>query len=151
MLSGCAAQASLTAKCEKGKTACDYAAARKHDKVVAFLKNPSAPLKVEEEEEEEDAQEKAKARVFKASMKLDAEKSKQDEVYKARVQAAEELQAHLASAPAAKWEEVSAVLAETRRELSIRGKLALPKTVVDPALWKCVCLFELRLGTRRLE
>ena len=48
----------------------------------------------------------AKARVFKASAKLEAEKNKQEEVHKARVQAAEELQSHLAAAPAAKWEEV---------------------------------------------
>ena len=40
------------------------------------------------------------------------------------------------------------MLKETRRELSIRGKPALAASSggpVDPALWNCVCLFELRL------
>ena len=43
--------------------------------------------------------------------------------------------------------EVDAVLKETRRELSLKGKppLAGPLGPLDPALWGCVCLFELRL------
>lgn len=43
--------------------------------------------------------------------------------------------------------EVDAVLKETRRELSLKGKPPLkgPRGPIDPALWGCVCLFELRL------
>ena len=138
------AKVPLGTKCDKDKTARDYAKGRKHDRVVAFLDNPKEPKK-EEPKEEEEEEEVAKKRVFAASNKLDAEKNRQEEVHRARVAAAEELQAHLEGAPAAQWEEVGSVLAETRRELSIRGKPALPGVVVDPALWKCVCLFELRL------
>jgi len=62
------------------------------------------------------------------------------------VQAAEALQAALAEAPEPVWGEVKAVLSETRRELSLRGKEPLSGvSSVDPALWNCVCLQELRL------
>ena len=59
------AKASLTAKCEAGKTARMYAAARKNEKVTAFLDDPKEP--VEEEEEEEETAEEQKARQFAAS------------------------------------------------------------------------------------
>jgi hypothetical protein len=138
------AKVPLGTKCDKDKTARDYAKARKHDRVVAFLDNPKEPKKEEPKEEEEEVDE-PKKRVFAASNKLEAEKNRQEEVHRARVEEKEKLQEHLEGAPAAQWEEVASVLSETRRELSIRGRAALPGVVVDPALWKCVCLFELRL------
>ena len=138
-------KARVDAKSESGKTARDYALSRKHEKVAAFLADPTKPVEEEESEEEEETQVQ-KPKVFKASLKLESEKNKQHEVHEARVRAAEELQAHLASAPAAEWEEVASVLAETRRELSLRGKAALAgSSPLDPAIWRCVCLFELRI------
>jgi len=135
---------SLKDKSEEGKTARDYAAARKHERIVAFLDNPKEPLSEEEEEETED---QVKARVFKASQKLvNAQANKQEEVHKAKVEAAEALQATLAAAPCPVWPEVEAVLKETRRELSLRGVPPLsPTSALDPALWNCVCLQELRI------
>lgn len=140
-------KAPLATKCEAGKTAMDYAVSRKHDKVVAFLKDPKAKVESEDEEDEEDAQ---KARVFKASMKLANAVNEQEEVHKRKVEAADALQAALAKAPEPVWEEVAAVLKDTRRELSIRGKAALPGgDGIDPVLWNCVCLNELRLEWAR--
>ena len=57
----------------------------------------------------------------------------------------------LAAAPKPVWPEVEPILNPDgmvpRRELSIRGKPGLKAASgpVDPALWNCVCLFELRL------
>jgi len=139
-------RAPLNIKCEAGKTAADYALARKHDKVAAFLKNPNAYESSEEEEDdEEDEEAKQKARVFKASQKLANAGNEQEMVHKRKVEAAEALQAALAEAPDPVWDEVSAVLKETRRELSLRGKEPLSGHVVDPAVWNCICLHELRL------
>ena len=44
--------------------------------------------------------------------------------------------------------QVAAVLADTRRELSLRGKEGVKNSKhgpLDVALWNCVCLFELRI------
>jgi len=100
-----------------------------------------------EPEEEEDEEEEAKKRVFKASQKLANAVNKQEEVHKAKVEAAEALERDLASAAKPIWPEIAPVIAETRRELSLRGKPGLSgeRGPVDPALWGCVCLFELRL------
>jgi len=137
-------QAPLGTKCDAGKTAMDYAVARKHDKIVAFLKNPKAEAPPSPEESE-DEEEKQKGRVFRASMKLTNAGNEQENVHKRKVEAADALQAALSEAPVPVWEEVKAVLKETRRELSLRGKQPLPEVVVDPATWNCVCLHELRI------
>ena len=142
------AKASLTAKCENGKTARMYAEARKHDKIVTFLNNPNAPPP-EESESEEDEDEKEK-RIFKASQKAAGQVTaaqQQQEVHAQRVAAAEALEKALASSAPPIWPEVEPILKETRRELSIKNKppLAGASGVVDPAVWNCVCLFELRL------
>ena len=55
----------LATKCDHGKTARMYAESRKHDKVVAFLDNPKAPIEESQDEESEDEEEKQK-RIFKA-------------------------------------------------------------------------------------
>jgi len=139
-------RAPLGTKCEKGKTAAEYAAARKHDKVAAFLRDPKGHAESSDESEEEGEAERQTARVFKASQKLASAVNEQEEVHRKKVQAAEALQAALAEAPEPVWGEVKAVLSETRRELSLRGKEPLPGvSTVDPALWNCVCLQELRL------
>jgi len=140
-------KAKLTTKCENGKTAMDYAVERRQDRIIAFLKDPKKP-EPEPELEEEDEEEEARKRVFKASQKLSTQAAgnKQDEVYRARVEAAEKLEKELASAAPPVWPEVEAVLKETRRELSVRGKPGVPERgPVDPAVWGCVCLYELRL------
>ena len=92
---------------------CSYAVTRKHDKIIAFLDNPKAPVAEEEGEEEE---EKPKARVFKASQQVgvSVETKKQEEAHAAKVAAAEALEAELKAAPKPAWPEVAAVLAETR-------------------------------------
>ena len=136
-------------KCEAGKTARMYAESRKQEKIVAFLDNPTAPPP-EEEEEEEDPDEVERRRVFKASQKSAGQATaarQQEEVHRARVEAAEALEKALASSAKPVWPEVEPILKETRRELSIRGKPALQAASgpVDPAVWNCVCLFELRL------
>ena len=146
------AKASLTAKCEAGKTARMYAAARKNEKVTAFLDDPKEP--VEEEEEEEETAEEQKARQFAASKMAGAAQAaaaRQEEVHKARVEAAEALEATLAAAKPV-WPEVEAVLDKTLRSLSLKGKEPLAGAKdggcpVDPAIWSCVCLFELRIET----
>jgi len=138
----------MDTKCEAGKTARMYAEGRKHDKIVKFLDNPTKPIEDSEEVEEVDEEEEAWERVFKASQKLSTQAAgnKQDEVYRARVEAAEKLEKELASAAPPVWPEVEAVLKETRRELSVRGKPGVPERgPVDPAVWGCVCLYELRL------
>ena len=139
----------IGAKDEKGKTARDYAAARNNEKMIAFLDNPKAPV-VEEEEDEEEDEEEARKRVFKASQKAAGQATsamQQEEVHRQRVAAAEALEKALASAAKPVWPEVDAVIKETRRELSLKGKPALDAATgpVDPAVWQCVCLFELRL------
>lgn len=116
------AKANLGAKDEKGKTAKDYAVSRKHDKLVAFFNHPKEPAP---EPESEDDEEEKKARVFKASQKLVSGVNKQDEVHKAKVEAAEALERDLAAAPAPVWPEIEPVIRETRRELSLRGKKPL--------------------------
>ena len=139
----------VDAKDEAGKTARALAVARKLDKVVAFLDNPSAPPE-EEAEEEVDPAEEERRRVFLAAKKAagpTAEQLKQEAVHRQRVEAAEALERALASSAPPVWPEVEPILKETRRELSIRNKPALTAASgpVDPALWNCVCLFELRL------
>jgi hypothetical protein len=139
----------LDTKCEAGKTAMMYAESRKQEKIVAFLANPNAPPP-EEEEEEEDEDEEARKRVFKASQRSAGQATAaaaQEEVHRQRVEAAEALEKSLASSAPPVWPEVEPILKETRRELSIRGKPALQAASgpVDPAVWNCVCLFELRL------
>jgi len=138
----------LKTVCEKGKTARDYALSRKHEKIVAFLDDPKKPTVVEEPDEPEEEEEQAKARIFKASQKMgsSAMTNKQEATHKAKVEAAESLQATLASAPVPVWPEVDAVLKETRRELSLKGKAPLDaQNALDPAIFNCVCLYELRL------
>jgi len=141
------AKVPLGTKDEAGKTARDYASARKHDKVVAFLDNPKEPVvEDDDDDDEEEGEQQAKARVFKASLKLANATNKQEEVHKAKVEAAEALQAALAAAPDPVWPEVQAVLKETRRELSLRGKAPLSAaSPLDPAIFNCVCLQELRI------
>ena len=138
----------LKIKDEKGVDARGYAALRKHEKIVAFLDNPKAAKSDSEGEEEEE--EKPKTRVFKASQQvgISAETRKQEEAHASKVAAAEALEAELLAAPKPAWPEVAAVLAETRRELSLRGKEGLKDSKhgpLDVALWNCVCLFELRI------
>ena len=140
-------KARLDTKCEKGKTASDYAKDRKHEAILEYLKNPKAWKPPPEPEEEEDEEAEEKKRVFKASQKLGTMVNKQEEVHKAKVEAAEALERDLAAAEKPVWPEIAPVIAETRRELSLKGKLALEgaRGPIDPALWGCVCLFELRL------
>lgn len=142
-------KASMTAKCEAGKTAKMYAEARKHEKIVAFLNNPTAPPS-DDESESDDDEEARKAHVFKASQKAAGQVTaaqQQQEVHAQRVAAAEALEKALASSAPPIWPEVEPILKETRRELSIRNKPALTGAsgAVDPAVWNCVCLYELRL------
>ena len=130
------AKASLTAKCEAGKTARMYAAARKNEKATAFLDDPKEP--VEEEEEEEETAEEQKARQFAASKMAGAAQAaaaRQEEVpHKARVEAAEALEATLAAAKPV-WPEVEAVLDKTLRSLSLKGKGRSParRTAAAPS------------------
>ena len=137
-------------KSDAGKTARMYAEGRKNDKIVAFLDNPHAPPPEEEEEDEDDDEEEARKRVFKASQKAAGQVTaaqQQEEVHRQRVEAAEAMEKALASSAPPVWPEVEPVLKETRRALSIKSKPALAGAPngVDPAVWNCVCLFELRL------
>ena len=139
----------LATKCDHGKTARMYAESRKHDKVVAFLDNPKAPIEESQDEESEDEEEKQK-RIFKASQRAANQSTaaaQQEAVHKQRVEAAEALEKALASSAPPVWPEVAPILKETRRELSIRNKPPLdsPSGVIDPAVWNCICLFDLRL------
>ena len=141
---------SLAAKCEKGKTARMYANERKHEKIVKFLDNPSAPIDESDDDEEVDEEAEARKRVFLASQKAAGQSTaakQQEQVHRQRVEAAEALEKALAASAPPVWPEIEPVLKETRRELSIRGKpaLTLASGPIDPALWSCVCLFELRL------
>ena len=123
-----------------------YAKGRHNDKVVGFLDNPSTPVE-SEKDAEETAEEIERKRVFKASQKLGLQANKQEEVHRAKMEAAEALQKALEAAPKPVWPEVVAVLRETRRELSLKGKQPLdaPTGVLDPTIFNCVCLFDLRL------
>ena len=60
-------KANIKAVDEKGKTARGYAESRKHDKMIAFLDNPKAPV---EEEDDDDEDEAPKPRVFRASQQV---------------------------------------------------------------------------------
>jgi len=142
----------LVTKCNAGKTARQYAEARKHEKIVAFLDNPKAPIP--ESSESEDDEEEEKKRVFKASQKAAGQVTaaqQQEEVHRQRVEAAEALEKALASAAPPVWPEIEPILNPPdrvpRRELSIRNKPALTGAsgAIDPAVWNCVCLFDLRL------
>ena len=140
-------KANIKAVDEKGKTARGYAESRKHDKIIAFLDNPKAPTKDDDDEEEEE--EAPKPRVFKASQQVgkSSETKIQEQAYLAKLVAADRLEKELAAAPKPVWPEVEAVIAETRRELSLKGKEALTAETgpLDVALWNCLCLFELRI------
>lgn len=141
---------SVETKCEKGKTARMYAVERKQQGIVAFLDNPTAPPPDEDDDEEVDEEEEARKRVFKASQKMAGQSGvakQQEEVHRQRVEAAEALEKALAASAPPVWPEVEPILKETRRELSIRNKpaLTLASGPIDPAVWSCVCLFELRL------
>ena len=147
-------KAKMTTKCDAGKTARMYAESRKtpaHEKVIAFLDNPTAPPPEEEEEDDEvDEEEEQRKRVFKASQRSAGQATQaaqQEEVHRQRVEAAEALEKALASSAPPIWPEVEPILKETRRELSIRNKppLTVASGPIDPAVWNCVCLFELRL------
>ncbi|KAL1529338.1 hypothetical protein AB1Y20_000292 [Prymnesium parvum] len=142
-------KAKLDTKSDAGKTACDYARERRHEAVLAFLKDPKAWKPPAEEVEEEDEEEEAKKKIFKASQKLGTAVNKQEEVHRAKVEAAEALERDLAAVAVEKleWPEIGVVIQETRRELSLKGKppVAGPRGPIDPALWGCVCLYELRL------
>jgi hypothetical protein len=141
-------KAKLGSKCEAGKTARTYAESRKHDKIVAFLDNPTAPEEEDEDEEDEAEMQKKKFMAAQRTAGQATVAQHQQEVHKQRVEAAEALEKALASSAPPVWPEVEPVLKETRRELSIRGKPALAASrggPVDPAVWNCVCLFELRL------
>ena len=147
-------KAKMTTKCDAGKTARMYAESRKtpaHEKVIAFLDNPTAPPPEEEEDDDEvDEEEEQRKRVFKASQRSAGQATQaaqQEEVHRQRVEAAEALEKALASSAPPIWPEVEPILKETRRELSIRNKppLTVASGPIDPAVWNCVCLFELRL------
>ena len=74
-------------------------------------------------------------------------------MHKARVEAAEALEATLgAPGQGRRVRLVEAVLDKTLRSLSLKGKEPLAGAKdggcpVDPAIWSCVCLFELRIET----
>ena len=73
----------LGAKCDKGKTARQYASDRKNDKICAFLDDPHKPPTPEEEEEEDE--DEAKKRVFAASQRLASQSTaakQQEEVHR---------------------------------------------------------------------
>jgi len=138
----------LDSKDSAGKTAKQLAETRKQDKIVAFLADPKG-WKEEEEDEEEDEEEQKK-RKFLAAQKLATQATAakaQEEVHRAKVEAQEALDRALASAAKPVWPEVEPVLRDKQRALSIKNKppLQLSTGPVDPAVWQCVCLFELRL------
>lgn len=139
----------LDTKDDAGKTAKQLAETRKHDKIVAFLANPKE-WKEEEEEEDEETDEEKNKRKFLASQKLANQASAakaQEDVHRAKVEAQEALDKALASAAKPVWAEVEPVLRDKQRALSLKAKPALKASTgpVDPAVWQCVCLFELRI------
>ena len=142
-------KARLDTKDEQGKTAMQLAQARKHEKIAAFLANPKE-WKEEESEDEDEDEEAAKKKKFMAAQKLATQATAaraQEEVHRKRVEAADELEKALASAAKPVWAEVEKVIKEKQRALSLKGKapLELATGPVDPAVWQCVCLFELRI------
>ena len=78
-----------------------YAKGRHNDKVVGFLDNPSTPVE-SEKDAEETAEEIERKRVFKASQKLGLQANKQEEVHRAKMEAAEKRQNAKAAKKAAK-------------------------------------------------
>jgi len=138
----------LDKKDKEGKTAKEIAIARKHTQIAAFLADPKG-WKEEEDDEDEDEEALRKRKFLAAQRSASAEKAAaaQEEVHRAKVEAAEALDKALASASKPVWEEIEPVLKEKKRALTIKNKPALKLSTgpVDPAVWQCVCLFELRL------
>ena len=102
-------KAKLGSKCDKGKTAHDYATERStpmHAKIATFLDNPKQPDTPEEDEEDE---EEARKRVFLASQRVPSQticNKAQLEKHEAREAAAEETREKLAASEKPVWEEV---------------------------------------------
>ena len=127
------------------------AAARKNEKVTAFPDDPKEPVE-EEEEEEETARSRRRGSLRRRRWRARRRRRRRGRRRcTARVEAAEALEATLAAAKPV-WPEVEAVLDKTLRSLSLKGKEPLAGAKdggcpVDPAIWSCVCLFELRIET----
>ena len=136
----------LDKKDKEGKTAKEIAVARKHTQIAAFLADPKGWKEAEDDEDEdEEAQRKRKFLAAQRSASAEKAAAAQEEVHRAKVEAAEALDKALASASKPVWEEIEPVLKEKKRALTIKNKPALKLSTgpVDPAVWQLSRLVDL--------
>jgi len=143
--------ASLTAKCQQGKTAIDYAKLNKRKAVIQlfedFLKEDeevveTQAMKLQREAKEHHQAEKAKEEKAREQANLAAKDAAFDE--KDRVEDAQK-----AASSLAKWDEVKSALDTLSTEVKIaredKDAAAPDAGAIDPTLWSCETLKILRL------
>jgi len=146
LLFGAGARADL--KDARGKTARDYALAKKEQDIVNMLDGVES-----EEEEEEDAGAPAKKSFLKRMGKAGRQAKREEEEAKADAGSAEHSggaggggEAAAASpAPEAQWPEVAEIQGSSKKEVAISRDGPVAGGGADPALWSCTSLNMLTL------